>query len=87
MRVTIDPRHGLVVSVPPATRRGWARPEGHVEAFLRERQAWVLKHLDGLAREREVARVCGGARDGGQIFYRGQLHRIRVREAARGVVP
>lgn len=82
MRVTIDPRHGLVVSVPPATRRGWARPEGHVEAFLRERQAWVLKHLDGLAREREVARVRGGARDGGQVFYRGQLHRIRVREAA-----
>lgn len=82
MRVTIDPRHGLVVSVPPATRRGWARPEGHVEAFLRERQAWVLKHLDGLAREREAARVRGGARDGGQVFYRGQLHRIRVREAA-----
>ena len=70
------------MSVPPATRRGWARPEGHIEAFLRERQAWVLKHLEGLARERDAARARGGAQDGGQVFYRGQLHRIRVRAAA-----
>ena len=33
--VTIDPRLGLVVSVPPATRRGWARPEDRVDGFLR----------------------------------------------------
>lgn len=76
--MTIDPRLGLVVSVPPATRRGWARPEGQVEAFLRERQAWVLRHLDRLGRDREAARARGGARDGGQILYRGQLHRVRV---------
>jgi predicted metal-dependent hydrolase len=78
LRVTIDPQLGLVVSVPPATRRGWARPEGHIEAFLRERAAWVIRHLDGLAREREAALARGGARDGGQVFYRGQLHRVRV---------
>lgn len=82
LRVTIDPRLGLVVSVPPATRRGWARPEGHIDAFLRERQAWVLRHLDGLARERDAARERGGARDGGQVFYRGQPHRIRLAAAA-----
>jgi predicted metal-dependent hydrolase len=79
LRVTIDPRLGLVVSVPPATRRGWARPEDRVDGFLRERSAWVLRHLDRLARERDAARARGGARDGGQVFYRGQLHRIRVR--------
>lgn len=82
MRVTIDPRHGLVVSVPPASRRGWAHPEGHVEAFLRERATWVLRHLDKLARERDAALARGGARDDGQVFYRGQLHRIRVRADA-----
>lgn len=76
--MTIDPRLGLVVSVPPATRRGWARPEGLVEGFLRERESWVLRHLDGLARERTAARARGGARDGGQILYRGQLHRVRI---------
>jgi predicted metal-dependent hydrolase len=86
LRVTIDDRAGLVVSVPLATRRGWARPEERVEAFLRERQAWVLRHLDTRARERDAARARGGAREGGLVLYRGELHRIRVqRHEARGV--
>jgi predicted metal-dependent hydrolase len=85
LRVTIDPELGLVVSVPPASRRGWARPEGHIDGFLRERSTWVLRHLDGLARERDAARARGGARDGGQVFYRGQLHRVRLLpQALRG---
>ena len=82
LRVTIDPLLGLVVSVPPATRRGWAHPEPRIEAFLREREGWVIRHLDALARERDVARARGGARDGGQVFYRGHLHRVRVRPGA-----
>jgi predicted metal-dependent hydrolase len=78
LRVTIDAREGLVVSVPLGTRRGWARPEPRVEAFLRERQAWVLRHLDQLQQERDEARARGGARDGGLVPYRGELHRVRV---------
>ena len=85
LRVTIDDRDGLIVSVPPATRRGWARPEERVDAFLRERHAWVLRHLDRLTREREAARARGGARDGGLVPYRGELHRVRVVDGtARG---
>jgi predicted metal-dependent hydrolase len=83
LRVTIDARAGLVVSVPLATRRGWARPEPHIEAFLRDRQAWVLRHLDALARERAAAQARGGARDGGLVPFRGELHRVRV---TRGVL-
>jgi len=79
LRVTIDDRLGLVVSVPPASRRGWAHPEPHVEAFLRERQAWVLRHLDRRARDLAAARDRGGARDGGLVPYRGELHRVSVR--------
>jgi len=78
IRITIDPRKGLVVSVPPPTRRGWTHPQARVEAFLRERQAWVVRHLGELARERGAARALGGARDGGRVLYRGELHRIRV---------
>ena len=78
MRITIDARDGLVVSVPLATRRGWASPEARIEAFLRDRQAWVVRHLDRQARERDEARARGGARDGGLVPYRGELHRIRV---------
>lgn len=85
LRITIDARDGLVVSVPLATRRGWAHPEGRIETFLRERQAWVLRHLDELTRERAAAAARGGARDGGLVPYRGELHGIRVmRGAAAG---
>ena len=78
LRVTIHDRDGLVVSVPPATRRGWARPEQLIQAFLIERQGWVIRHLDQRTQEREAARARGGARDGGLVFYRGELHRVRV---------
>lgn len=78
LRVTIDAREGLVVSVPLATRRGWANPGARIEGFLRDRQAWVLRHLDAQARERDEARARGGARDGGLVPYRGELHRVRV---------
>jgi len=83
VRITIDPRLGLVVSVPPATRRGWARPEARIEAFLHERRSWVLRHLDGLARDRERVRALGGTRDGSVVLYRGLPHRLRVTEGAR----
>jgi predicted metal-dependent hydrolase len=82
--VTIDPRTGVVVSVPPATRRGWATPEPRIEAFLRERQSWVLMHLDRLAREREAALARGGARDGGLVPLRGELHRLLVTPGGPG---
>ena len=85
LRVTIDGRDGLVVSVPLATRRGWAHPEPRIEAFLQERQSWVVRHLDQRAREREAARARGGARDGGLVPYRGDLHRVRlIRDASDG---
>ena len=76
LRVTIDPHAGLVVSVPPATRRGWANPEGRIEAFLREREAWVIRHLEQLERDRRSATARGGARHGGLVPFRGELHRI-----------
>lgn len=84
LRITIDARDGLVVSVPLATRRGWASPEARIEAFLLERQPWVERHLDRQARERDEARARGGARDGGLVPYRGELHRVRVVAEPRG---
>lgn len=82
VRITIDPRLGLVVSVPPATRRGWARPESRIEGFLHERRGWVLRHLDDLARDRDRVRALGGTRDGSVVLYRGVPHRLRVVEGA-----
>src|SRR5258706_4130994 len=77
LRVTIDPRRGVVVTIPPSSRRGWARPDERIEGFLRERQAWIVRHVTRFERERAEIRARGGAADGGRIHYRGELHRIR----------
>ena len=81
LRVTIDPNHGLVVTVPPATRHGWARPEGEIERFLRERESWVRRHLDRQASQRAELVARGGLRDGASVRYRGELHTLRVAAA------
>lgn len=84
LRVTIDPRRGVVVSVPLASRRGWARPEREVERFLRDREAWLRRHLARQERQRAAVDARGGIRDGAEFRYLGQLHRLRVM-LARGV--
>ncbi|HET9521412.1 MAG TPA: SprT family zinc-dependent metalloprotease [Candidatus Limnocylindrales bacterium] len=85
MRVTIDPNRGLVVTVPPETRRGWARPEGEIERFLREREGWIRRHLDRQASQRAELSARGGLRDGASLRYRGELHTLRVAAAPSGV--
>ena len=84
LRITIDPEHGLVVTVPLATRRGWAHPERLIEDFLREREPWIRRHLDRQARERAELLARGGLADGAAIRYRGDLHRLRVTSAVSG---
>lgn len=78
LRVTIDPRHGVVVALPPATRRGWARPEGDIERFLAEREPWLRRHLGRLATQREAMASRGGVRDGAEFRYLGELHVLRI---------
>ena len=81
LRITIDPVRGLVVSVPPASRRGWAHPEAAIERFLREREAWIRRHLDRHASQAAELAARGGPRDGGTIRFEGALHAIRVVDA------
>jgi predicted metal-dependent hydrolase len=80
IRMTVDPRTGLVVSIPTAVRRGWswAAAEPRVDAFLRSREPWILRHLRRLDRERAEQRARGGPRDGGVVSYRGEPHLVRV---------
>ena len=81
LRVTIDPALGIVVTVPPATRRGWAHPEPAIDRFLRERESWLRRHLERIKRQQADLAARGGVRDGASIRYRGELHRIRTIEA------
>jgi predicted metal-dependent hydrolase len=84
LRLTIDDRRGLVVSVPPPQRRGWARPEERVETFIRDRERWIRRHLRQSDQRRAEAAAFRGARDGGSVLYLGRPHQIRVIAAASG---
>lgn len=78
VRVTLDPVRGVIVSVPPASRRGWAAPEPQIERFLAEREAWLRRHLARQAADRAGLAARGGLRDGARIRYRGEIHRLRI---------
>ena len=84
VRLTIDDRRGLVVSIPPRERRGWARGEDRAEAFIRERSSWVLRHLRALERRRADVAALGITDDGATVPYLGVPHRIRVAVAPPG---
>jgi predicted metal-dependent hydrolase len=84
MRVTIDPRRGVIVAVPPANRRGWAHPERDIERFLAEREPWLRRHLGRLTRQREAMAARGGVADGAEFRYLGEMHVLRIRPGAAG---
>jgi predicted metal-dependent hydrolase len=84
LRITIDPELGLVVTIPTATRRGWTHPERLIDAFLREREPWIRRHLDAQSRQRAELAARGGLADGASIRFLGELHRLRVGEASGG---
>jgi len=76
LRVTIDPRRGVIATVPGVrTREAAAR--GLAEPFLAEREAWIRRHL---ARQRAHAgtAAAGALGDGSLLRYRGEPHRVRV---------
>jgi predicted metal-dependent hydrolase len=85
LRVTIDPRHGVVVAVPLASRRGWARPEREIERFLADREPWLRRHLARLERQRREIADRGGIADGAAFRYLGEMHRLRIEPAGAGV--
>lgn len=81
LRATIDPRRGLVVSLPPPSRRDGRDDEAAVEAFLAARSDWVLRHLERLERDRAASAALAHE---GLVHYRGDLHRLRVLREPEG---
>ena len=83
LRVTIDPRRGVIATVPGVST-GEAAARALVEPFLAERESWIRRHL---ARQEAVAaRIAGAGEvgDGALLRYRGQPHRIRVASGRPG---
>jgi len=83
LRVTIDPRRGVIATVP-GTRTGEAAARGLVEPFLAEREAWIRRHLARQAATAERLAGTGELGDGSLIRYRGEPHRVRVVAGAPG---
>jgi predicted metal-dependent hydrolase len=81
LRVTVHPERGVVVTIPPASHAGWARPERVVEDFLREREAWVRRHLERQQRARARLDARPALDEGRTVPYLGLPHRVRVAEA------
>ena len=84
LRVTIVPERGVVVSIPPAGRRGWARPEPIVAAFLAERETWIRRHLEAQQASRARLDARPPLEDGRTVPYLGLPHRVRVVAAGPG---
>jgi predicted metal-dependent hydrolase len=82
LRVTIVPDRGVVVSIPIAGRRGWARPEPIVTAFLAEREAWIRRHLETHEASRARLEARPSLEDGRTVPFLGVPHRVRVVESA-----
>jgi predicted metal-dependent hydrolase len=78
LRLTIDPRHNAVVTIPTRAARSKADAEKIAVTFVAEREQWLRRHLDRQAGQRERALAMGPFRDGGTFRYRGEMHRLRI---------
>jgi hypothetical protein len=82
LRLTVDPRHTAVVTIPARAARTKGEAERLAESFVAEREAWLRRHLDRQARQRAELEAMGPLRDGGTLLFRGELHRLRVEAPA-----
>jgi predicted metal-dependent hydrolase len=77
VRLTVDIRRGLVVTVPGG-RRADPRALDAVLPFAREREAWIRRHLATVDRARAAAAERGAVGDGVVVTFHGEPHRVRV---------
>jgi predicted metal-dependent hydrolase len=81
LRVVVDPRRGVVVTVP-LVRRGVAREmEAAVDRFLHEREPWLRRHLDRQAAARASVVSHEELKTGSMLRFRGEPHRVRIEPA------
>jgi hypothetical protein len=78
LRLTVDPRHVAIVTVPARAARNKSEAERLALAFVAEREAWLRRHLDKQTRQRAELAALGPLRDGAMFRFRGEAHRVRV---------
>lgn len=78
LRLTVDPRHTAVVTIPARAARSKGEAERLAESFVAEREVWLRRHLERQERQRAELDALGPLRDGGTLLFRGEAHRLRV---------
>jgi predicted metal-dependent hydrolase len=78
LRLTVDPRHTAIVTVPTRAARSKAEAERLAATFVAEREEWLRRHLERQARQRAHLAALGPIRDGGTLMFRGEPHRLRL---------
>jgi predicted metal-dependent hydrolase len=78
LRLTVDPQHVAIVTVPARAVRNKAEAERLAESFAADRETWLRRHLERQERQREELAALGPLRDGGPFRFRGETHRLRV---------
>jgi len=78
LRLTIDPRHVAIVTVPARAARNRGEAERLAESFVADREVWLRKHIERQQRQREELAALGPLCDGGLFRFRGETHRVRV---------
>ena len=84
LRLTVDPRHTAVVTIPSRAARSKGEAERLAESFVAEREVWLRRHLDRQARQKAELAALGPLRDGGTFLFRGEPHRLRVEAPSPG---
>jgi predicted metal-dependent hydrolase len=78
LRLTVDPRHVAIVTVPARAARSRTDVERLALSFVAEREGWLRRHIAKQSRQRAELAALGPVRDGGQFRFRGEAHRVRV---------
>jgi predicted metal-dependent hydrolase len=78
LRLTVDPRHTALVTIPARAARTKGDAERLAESFVAEREPWLRRHLDRQARQTEQLAEFGPLDDGGLFRFRGEPHRLRI---------
>jgi predicted metal-dependent hydrolase len=84
LRLTVDPRRAVVVTVPARAAHTRAEAERVAESFVADREAWLRRHLERQSRQRDALAAMGPLRDGGPLRFRGEIHSLRVVAGGRG---
>lgn len=83
LRVVVDPRRGVVVTVPASGLRR-LDAERDIAAFLGEREAWLRRHIDRQALALASAVSRAALAPGSILPFRGEPHSVRIEHAGDG---